>query len=73
MNYDGSNNPIAYHEYKVILEDYYGYTDQYGESYIVFNSDGSKFLLDEFFNENDFSDLIDVLDELVEDFEDKFE
>ncbi len=73
MNYDGSNDAIAYHEYKQIVDEYEsGNFDTWGESYIVFMSDGSPFLLDEFFNEDDFSELIDVLEDLADEFDSKF-
>jgi hypothetical protein len=72
MNYDGSTTPIAHLEMKAVLDQTEYYTNWHSETYIVFDNDGSKFLLEEFFDEDDFQDLIDVLEKFADEFENKF-
>lgn len=75
MYYTDGSNAIA----KVVMkpavehddyndEDYYYYTP-----YLVFNVDNSEYSFESYFNEGGFNDLIDITEDLVEDYDDIFD
>ncbi|MDR2890696.1 MAG: hypothetical protein LBV18_03720 [Alistipes sp.] len=76
MNYDNSNAAIATVEYKHFYEvekSEDGLAEihsSYGEYYIVFASDDSRFSLEEFFNDEDFADLKEAVEKLDKEFSD---
>jgi hypothetical protein len=75
MNYDGSNNPIAKLEFDAVNNYDYngdGVKDFYSAGHIVFANDGSKYLFEDYFNEDDFSEVIDAFEELGRMLEDTF-
>lgn len=75
MYYTDGSNAIA----KMIMKPAVDHDDYYDEDYyyytpfIVFNVDNSEYSFESYFNEGGFKNLIDISEDLVEDYEDIFD
>lgn len=69
MNYDNSANATASYQHKVVLvkDDYSTWTNEVG--YITFPEDGSRYTLENYFNEDDFKKVIDAFEDIADKFE----